>query len=229
MTSAHYDVIPPEELRCCWMTAGILSYQLCDRGFDCDHCPLDAAMRKNLPRPAQSGSATHERRYSANHCWVERRRENTVRVGIEPYLAGALLIPKAVVLPSLGQRLCRGQSCVWIIMDGETFPLTSPVDGEVTACNRQVSDEPRLLRTPEDGWLYQLRITDEAWDEAALLDERGAAARYAPDAARLKEALMAETAQPVGMTLADGGQLLQSVADLIGPKRYVAILRRLFP
>jgi len=230
MTRTHYDVIPPEELRCCWMSAGILSYQLCDRSFDCDHCPLDRAMSKHLPRPAERVGIPRERRYSANHCWVERRRGNAVRIGIEPRLAGALLNPKAVVLPSYGQQIRRGEVCVWIIMEEEAFPLASPVDGEVSACNRKVIDEPRLLRVSDEGWLFQLSVTPEAWKGAGLLAEREATERFALDAARLNEALLAEHPDPaVGVTLADGGQPLQAVADIIGAKRYVAILRRLFP
>ena len=30
---------------CVWVTAGVLNYKLCDRDFDCEHCPLDAALR----------------------------------------------------------------------------------------------------------------------------------------------------------------------------------------
>jgi hypothetical protein len=30
------------------MAAGILSYQLCEREFDCDQCPLDKAMRMHI-------------------------------------------------------------------------------------------------------------------------------------------------------------------------------------
>jgi glycine cleavage system H protein len=230
MTRERYDVIPPDELRCCWMTAGVLAYQLCDRSFDCEHCPLDAALRKHLPPPARRGAAPRARRYSANHCWVDRRRGNTVRVGIEPQLAGALLPARAVVLPSVGQELRRGQSCVWIVMDGETFPVASPLDGQVSAFNRKVIGEPPLLHAAEEGWLFQLRTTPQALEEAGLLGDREAAARYALDAARLSEALVAETSTPhVGVTLADGGRPLPSAADLLGAKRYVDVLRRLFP
>lgn len=37
--------------RCVWMSAGILSYQLCERDMDCDRCPLDAALRHHFARP----------------------------------------------------------------------------------------------------------------------------------------------------------------------------------
>ena len=52
-SSSSYPVSPPEQ-RCVWMSAGILTYQLCDRGFDCANCPLDKAMR-NMVKESEGG------------------------------------------------------------------------------------------------------------------------------------------------------------------------------
>ena len=32
-------------VQCVWMQAGVVGYKLCDREFDCDRCPFDAALR----------------------------------------------------------------------------------------------------------------------------------------------------------------------------------------
>lgn len=37
------------ELRCIWMDAGVISYKLCDRNFECEGCPFDVALRKMRP------------------------------------------------------------------------------------------------------------------------------------------------------------------------------------
>lgn len=39
-------------LPCVWMSAGLVAYKLCDRGFECESCPFDQAMRGALPPPA---------------------------------------------------------------------------------------------------------------------------------------------------------------------------------
>jgi glycine cleavage system H protein len=39
-------VIPPEELKCIWMEAGIVAYKLCDRKYECENCPLDLVFRQ---------------------------------------------------------------------------------------------------------------------------------------------------------------------------------------
>ena len=43
---------PAGALPCVWMSAGLVAYKLCDRGFECDGCPFDQAMRGARPAPA---------------------------------------------------------------------------------------------------------------------------------------------------------------------------------
>lgn len=50
---------------CIWMDAGVLTFKLCDRDFDCAHCPLNAALKGSTTpdaveracRPAQADRA----------------------------------------------------------------------------------------------------------------------------------------------------------------------------
>jgi hypothetical protein len=39
------EVAYPPAQACVWMEAGVLRYWLCNHDFDCDNCPLDAALR----------------------------------------------------------------------------------------------------------------------------------------------------------------------------------------
>ena len=51
--TARYFAIRQEDIMlqkvlspaCVWMRAGVIRFWLCDRDFDCDNCPLDAALR----------------------------------------------------------------------------------------------------------------------------------------------------------------------------------------
>jgi len=43
-------VIPDGEMNCVWVDAGLVSYKLCDRGFECENCPFDRVMRQQ-PNP----------------------------------------------------------------------------------------------------------------------------------------------------------------------------------
>jgi len=235
-------IIPPDEQRCIWMSAGILSYQLCDRQFDCDQCPLHAAMRKRFPQTeamarkephpdAKPEGLRNDRAYSQNHCWVKEIHDNVVRVGIEPGFSMALLGPKAIVFPAEGQPVSRGRSCLWIVMDGGTLAIDSPLDGVIRDTNHQLAEKPHLLRTDplDHGWLFDLELEDP--NRPDLMPVGQADPKYGRDNANF-ESLLASALErgrsEIGVTLADGGQQLQSVADMLGPRRYFALLRKIY-
>ncbi len=236
-------IIPPDELCCVWMSAGILSYQLCDRRLDCDQCPLDAAMRQvNARRGAareagdsrQSGPGNfrEDRFYTRNHCWVKEIHSNVARIGIEPGLAGALVSPKAVVFPAENQRLVRGQTCLWIVLEGGTLPITSPLSGIVRGINPQLAEMPNMLRIhPMDhGWLFDLQVQESIKDPDLMMLEQ-VDPEYSENQAAF-ESLLARAVESgnrqVGVTLADGGLQLQSVADMLGPAKYFSLLRKIY-
>ena len=75
--------VSPDSVRpCLWMSAGLLTYRLCDRDFDCEGCPLDSALRRgdllgNRDREAlltpnrDADDFPEDRRYTTGHCWVQ--------------------------------------------------------------------------------------------------------------------------------------------------------------
>jgi len=243
-SNKKWHIVPPEEMRCVWMTAGILSYQLCDREFECDSCPLDAAIRNHLPRkrdengnPKVSFTDQQELRddrlYSRNHCWAKRIGGNLVQVGIEPGLSAALLAPKAIVFPSAGQRINCGETCLWIVMEGGTLPMESPLNGIVRNTNPLLANQPHLLsRQPFDkGWLLELEAEAPSAEEPGLMSREQADSKYAGDQDKFLAYLENATSashHSVGVTLADGGQRLQNIADMLGPTKYFALLKKAF-
>ncbi len=235
--------VPSDGLRCIWMTAGILSYQLCDRSYDCDNCPLDAAMKKHFSRQVDSGPGQEERpkhvpeglrdglRYGRNHCWIGERSEPGIRVGIEPGLSMALFSPKAVVFPSQGQHIQKGQTCLWIVLEGGTLPFEAPFSGTVRNNNRALGDRPHLLNTSpyDEGWLFELEPDENALQEAGLVERDKAETIYREDDARFLRLLgnaLQGNRSDVGITLADGGQRLQNISDTLGAGKYFSIIRK---
>jgi glycine cleavage system H protein len=234
-------MIPPDEFRCVWMSAGILSYHLCDMQFDCDHCPIDAAMRRRYPRrdgtPDQENvpreTLRSDRLYSRKHCWAKEIHKNIIRVGIEPGLGAALLDPKEVVLPAENQIIGRGQACMWIVMAGGTLPVESPVSGIVRDTNPQLSGKPHLLRSQplDHGWVLDMEIEADATERHDLLSMEQAETKFAADQSQFSHMLsgaLEHGRAEVGFTMADGGQRLQNVADILGPTRYFSFLRKIF-
>jgi len=53
---SYYQLIPKEDLKCVWMTAGLLTYKLCKYNMQCEKCPLDWELR-NLSAAPSTGAA----------------------------------------------------------------------------------------------------------------------------------------------------------------------------
>lgn len=46
--------LPSGDMPCVWMSAGLLSFKLCDRQGECETCPLDRALRGLEPVPEEA-------------------------------------------------------------------------------------------------------------------------------------------------------------------------------
>ena len=86
---------------CLWISAGLLTYKLCDRDFNCDCCPLDAALggassgsfrREALLVPScRARLFPDDRLYTTSHAWVRSvgaaREDRLFRVGLDAFAA----------------------------------------------------------------------------------------------------------------------------------------------
>jgi len=232
-----------DDVPCVWMTAGVLAYQLCNRSLDCDACPLDLALKKHFygksqQSPVETPASVEEvdrlrpdRWYSERYGWVMKTDRGTYRVGIVPPLTRFLLIPKSIVLPSFEQKVMRRQSAVWIVLEQGTFPIAAPLDGEVVARNSGIAEHPSsILQQPfDDGWLYEVTADDSSLGE--LMDASVAAKQYDNDVEKLNRLLLQAlkpASHQLGPTLADGGIVLQHVADMLGYQKYMKIVKSVF-
>jgi glycine cleavage system H protein len=245
-SSNKHPLVPPNEQKCVWMTAGILSYQLCDRQFDCDHCPLDSALRTFPDRTnvdqRQTATTVESKNkrtlspgylYSRKHCWIKSNEGNSVRVGIEPLLSSMLLNSKTVVLPSVGDRVEADKVCAWVVLEGGTLAIASPLDGEVQRTNAALVDQSHDIRDDpfERGWLFELTTGEDIFNLSSLLRVAEADKYYTEDERRFQSLVGTELKKhhaEAGVTLADGGKLNQDVAAMLGPEKFFLLLRNAF-
>ncbi len=246
-STKKYPVVPPSEQKCVWMTAGILSYQLCERQFDCDHCPLDSALRtfplrasdaEPIRATVQSNPLEKKKLspgflYSRKHCWVKPNEGTKVRIGLEPHLASMLLGSKTVVLPSVGDQVQTNKVCAWIVLEGGTLPIVSPLDGEVCRTNALLVDQPHDIRDdPFDrGWLFEATTSEEIFNLSFLFRMGEANRIYTDDENRFQALVMTEMKKhhsTTGATLADGGQPVQDIASMLGPEKFFRLMLEVF-
>ncbi len=56
----YYQLIPKKELKCVWMTAGLITYKLCKYDLQCEKCPLDWELRNLSATPSAELTASQE-------------------------------------------------------------------------------------------------------------------------------------------------------------------------
>jgi glycine cleavage system H protein len=103
----HYQVIPNKELKCVWMTAGMLSYKLCKYDLQCEKCPLDWELR-NLSATSSSASTASQQ--------GKNRRSNEVSraVSWEKGRPGEALLREDASLCNIKESLFYHPGHTWI-------------------------------------------------------------------------------------------------------------------
>ncbi len=232
MTREPPDDKPMKEdaLPCIWMAAGILSYRLCDRSYDCENCPLDAALHGRIPGPP--GRRDRETRwdfpgdrlYHPRHGWFLPLGERRARVGLDALAAHLLSRLSAAILPAEGAHLERAGTIGWFVDEGELIPVRAAVPAVVERLNRRVQSDPELvLDSPYDeGWLLELRCAAEPESIHELASAPVNEHRSALQLLELwREAgLAVNTENEVGPTMADGGEPLARLREMAGLRRY---------
>ncbi len=212
--------------KCVWMTAGVLSFRLCDRDYDCDRCLVDMALREGSTPPGrevdrQATSAgipvspavsglrfSRAGFYHPAHLWARVEGGGIVRVGIDDLARRLLGRVRAIRMPHPGATL-RPEQHAWTF-DGEagTVVLPSPIGGTVLSRNEDLLVHPeKLLRTPHrEVWLARIRPSRLPEDLGGLLYGGRVTAWLRGEVESVRAHLLAARASEVG-ALPDGGAL----------------------
>jgi len=112
--------------------------------------------------------------YTAEHEWVRRTAQDTVRVGITDFAQSSLGDVVFVQLPDVGSDVTAGQPFGEVESTKSVSDLYAPVSAKVVATNGDLDANPALVNSEPygGGWLVELQADAGALDEglAALLD-----------------------------------------------------------
>jgi len=220
---------------CLWMAAGLINYRLCDHQFDCDHCPLDAALRGdtrlNTPSDARRPPADYfpaDRGYSGGHLWVRLtdRDHGDGRMGLDAFAAS--LIGRLVELRLPPAATGIGTPVAVLRLDSGPLSLTLPFDTDPVDLNPRVREEPDLALTDPygQGWLIALaQLQSTVFDELLTSEQALERARLDLRLFRRQVALqmLADTTD-LGRCMADGGRPLTDLRQILGALRLRSLL-----
>lgn len=101
-------------------------------------------------------------RYTAEHEWVRRSGDDTVRVGITDFAQSALGDAVFVQLPDVGTELTAGESFGEVESTKSVSDLYAPVSGKVSAVNADLDGSPQLVNSDPygAGWLLDVQVSE---------------------------------------------------------------------
>ncbi|MCV7179239.1 glycine cleavage system protein GcvH [Mycolicibacterium sphagni] len=113
-------------------------------------------------------------RYTAEHEWVQRTGDNTVRVGITDFAQSSLGDVVYVQLPDVDSDVTAGESFGEVESTKSVSDLYAPVSAKVIAVNGDLDGNPGLVNSDPygQGWLLELQVDGDTLEQglAALLD-----------------------------------------------------------
>ena len=111
--------------------------------------------------------------FTEDHEWI-RVEGGEATVGITDYAQEQLGDLVFVELPEVGKQLSKGDTAVVVESVKAASDVYAPIDGEISAVNDALSDDPALVNSSatDKGWLWKMKLADESQLEN-LLDEAG--------------------------------------------------------
>ncbi len=121
-----------------------------------------------------------ELKYASSHEWVRSEGNGVYTVGITEHAQDLLGDMVFVELPDVGDTVAQGDDVAVAESVKAASDIYAPISGEVVAVNEALNDSPETVNSAPyaDGWLFQIKASDEA-EVAGLLDAAGYAAAIA--------------------------------------------------
>lgn len=109
--------------------------------------------------------------FTEDHEWI-RVEDGVATVGITDYAQEQLGDLVFVELPQVGTSLSKGDTAVVVESVKAASDVYAPVDGNITAVNDALSDDPALVNSSatDKGWLWKMQLADQSQLEG-LMDE----------------------------------------------------------
>ncbi len=162
--------------------------------------------------------------YHPGHTWAVALPDGSVRVGLDDFARRLLSHVDMVRLPARGNALRAGEPAVEVSCWGRQARFLSPVAGVVTSVNRRLAEDGSPVNWDPygRGWLFAVLPVDARFRALPT----GATARrwLSEEADRLRRFFAAD----LGLTAADGGELVAHPPVTLDAGQWVALTRKFF-
>ncbi|MBU2113259.1 MAG: glycine cleavage system protein GcvH [Gammaproteobacteria bacterium] len=113
-------------------------------------------------------------KYASSHEWARNEGNGIYTVGITEHAQGLLGDMVFVELPEVGDAVTQGDDCAVAESVKAASDIYAPLSGEIVEVNDALADSPELVNSSpyEEGWMFKIKLSDEA-ELSALLDAEG--------------------------------------------------------
>ncbi len=159
--------------------------------------------------------------YHYGHTWVQKGTAHSVRIGIDSFAGRLLSNIQRIELVAPEKMLNSGTAFMKVWCGDKTGMLISPVDGALSGVNGALNRDPGIAnREPYDrGWLVTADIQEQSlkW----LLNDELALRWMEIEGERLRRIVQ----QDIGLTMTDGGMIIESLASLVDEDEWKPLMR----
>lgn len=224
---------------CVWMQAGVVDYKLCDRDYDCEHCPFDEALHTRSSQQAlrdrgedsesiivQGCRVEPDLFYHPAHTWARIEEGGMVRAGLDDFGQRILGRAYSVSLPALGTTVQTGSECFRLTHHSGVSSLVAPVGGNVKEVNSKLLQRPALMNRDGygEGWLMLIEPDDLKLDLKRLFYGERVRAWLHDEIEKLQSLITGEQS-----TLNDGGRLVQEFMNELTASQRNRVIDSFFP
>lgn len=226
------------------MEAGVLNFWLCDRAFECDHCPLDRALRGGFHGRTGAGRQTHPGgtvcdsaslpdgiRFHPSHLWISPMGKDQWALGLDHQALTAFSEFPTLSLPRPGRRLGRGEELLALVVGADALRWPTPSEFIVLERNVLWESGTEAMRTAPYPACWALLVKAGApphpseWLEPVAMQTR-----YKREEIALRDFLHSRQnpSDRHGATAADGGVPIAQPDRLVPLPDYLTFLRGLW-
>jgi len=154
--------------------------------------------------------------FHPGHTWVMREGSEIARVGVDSFATNLLGKIDQVEVAGVNRWVRQGQKLVTLKGGGATFEMVSPVEGVVTAVNKDAIEDPSVIgRDPyQNGWLAVVKSPDLAMNQKNLV-QGGMVAPWLQNSVTRLNGMVAQLAPTMA---ADGGLPMAGLLTRVEPE-----------
>lgn len=227
--------LPATERKCRYMLTGDFTYKICPNNYECWHCAVDQYvqdtieaspyMQKRKQRMAQQekkvkGFAIREDYYYLpNHIWIKTEGD-LIKIGVDNFAARLIGRIDRVDFAD-ANTLQENERCWSLGSQNRLARMSLPISGEIVERNKSVQSDPTLVqRDPYNrGWLLKVKPARDVGD---IMKGTQAIEWLEKEFEKLHE----EFEESIGVTIADGGELVEDVHERLTDEEWIHLVEQ---